>query len=99
MSKVEKLIEEIKKNSTFEEGSIQTNKSGINYQYNRWTLKYNHTASWLKQLFYSAQKEVMNNKGVDVTFHYNEYCFHLDRAKYKSDPDGKITMTFLNKLI
>ena len=87
----EKLIAELLKISNVTIGKTATDADGIEYRHDRYTMKYDHAAYWLANMFAAAAAK--NKKKNATQFSYKGYSFHFDRAKYNGQRDGKITFT------
>jgi len=70
---------------------VMTNADGEQYQYKHTTLKYNHTATFLKKAFEKAAKEI-TGKDYVTFFAVGNDGFNFDRNPFKGGKDGKITI-------
>jgi hypothetical protein len=92
MTHTEKLLTALQPHLVCEVGSVSQH-NGSTYRYDRYTLKYPHTAPYLAKLFSLAAAE--NGKQYDRQFTWNGHSFHFDRANFKGQRDGKISFTKL----
>lgn len=86
-----KLIEAVQKYGTKKEGKVSTADDGTQYRYDTWTTKYDNTPAWLSKFFEAAA-------GNETQFIEGDYSFAFQRAKFKGQPDGPITMSVLVEL-
>lgn len=93
MTKTEKLIQEITKHGVTTLGNEAMNSEGVKYRYDHTILKYKHAAKWLANLFKEAASE--NGPNYASHFFYGDYSISFDRAKFKGQPDRKISFSKL----
>lgn len=88
---VNTLKELVSKYSNVTVSEVMINAQGERYQYKHTTLKYNHTAQFLRRAFEKAAKEV-TGKDYVTFFAVGNDGYNFDRNPYKGGKDGKISI-------
>lgn len=97
MESVDKLVEAIEKHSNVEIGNVCVGLDGQKYRHDQYILKYPTTAYWLIKLFDKAALEVKGRsaKVAGRSFQTDTISFYCEKAKFKGQQDGKISMSKL----
>ena len=91
-----KLIEELKKHSFYEKGSVSISKDGRQrYRYDHYKLRYPNSSNWLVKLFEKAAEENTGKPYHTQFFHTDKYSFSYDRPKFRGLPNGRMSMSEL----